>query len=39
MVVIQHTALRRFVDITSGFGVHLDNVPVPRCNTGRVHVD
>jgi len=39
MVDMQHAALRRFVDITSGFGVQADNLPVPKCSTGRVHVD
>jgi hypothetical protein len=39
MVDMQHADLRRFVDITNRFGVQLDDLPVPKCNTGRVHVD
>ena len=39
MVAIQHAALRRSVDITSGFGIQLDNMPVSRCSIGTVRVD
>jgi hypothetical protein len=39
MTDMQHAALRRVVDITSGFGVQLDDLPVPKCNTGMVLVE